>query len=346
MSKIGIVGCGFIGGVHFSAYCKIKGAQLIAVCDQDLTRAKNLLQGASSVGNISVESVKPVSFNTSEVKIYTRYEEMLKDPEIDIIDVCLPTYLHKEAVVKAAKAGKHILCEKPIALSVKEADEMIKAAKKAKVKFMVAHVIRFWPEYAVLAELIKTKAMGKLLEANFQRHSPTPTWSWNNWILDEKKSMSAAGDLHIHDTDYILYICGTPKSVSSLGVKGRVTKKGVDHIMTQFNYGNGPKVYSEGGWAYGDKYPFRMAFWALFEKGAVEFNSMNCQLTVYEDGKEPVKPIPPAGDGYLREIQYFLNCIENGKNPSIVTPDDARESLRITLAEINSVEKAKPIVLK
>ena len=344
MVKIGIVGCGFIGGVHFSAYCKIKGAKLVAVCDQDSTRANNLVKGISSGGNLSVEAAKPLSFNPSEVKIYTQLEEMLKDPEIQVIDVCLPTYLHKDAVIKAAKAGKNVLCEKPMTLDLKDADEMIAAAKKAKVKFMVAHVIRFWPEYVVLTELITKKSMGKLLEANFQRHSPTPTWTWNNWILDSKKSLSAAVDLHVHDTDYILYVCGIPKSVSSLGVTGRVTK-GVDHIMTEYNYGKGPKIFAEGGWAYGAKYPFRMAFWALFEKGAVEFNSMSCKLTVYENGKEPVCPKLPEGDGYLREIQYFLSCVEEGKTPSIVTPQDAKESLRITLSEINSVEKCKPIVL-
>jgi len=344
MNKIGIVGCGFIGGVHFSAYCKIKGAKLVAVCDQDITRANNLVKGISSGGNLSVEAAKPISFKTEEVKIYTKLEEMLKDPEIEIIDVCLPTYLHKYAVLKAAKAGKHILCEKPMTLSLKEADEMINAAKKAKVKFMVAHVIRFWPEYVVLTELIEKKSLGKLLEANFQRHSPTPTWCWDNWILDAKKSLAAAGDLHVHDTDYILHICGTPKSVTSLGVKGKPTT-GVDHIMTEYNYGKGPKIYAEGGWGYAAKYPFRMAFWALFEKGAVEFNSMNAKLTIYEDGKEPVTPKLPEGDGYLREIQYFLKCIEEGKAPSVVTPADARESLRIILAEINSVEKGKQIVL-
>ena len=268
MTKIGIVGCGFIGGVHFSAYCKIKGAKLVAVCDRDLNRANNLINGISSGGNLSVEAARPVSFNTSEVKIYANLDEMLNDPEVEIIDVCLPTYLHKEAVIKAAKAGKHILCEKPMTLSLKDADEMINTAKKAKVKFMVAHVIRFWPEYVVLTELITKNSMGKLLEANFQRHSPTPTWTWNNWILDEKKSLSAAVDLHIHDTDYILYICGTPKTISSIGVKGKVTK-GVDHIMTEYNYGKGPKIFAEGGWAYGSKYPFRMAFWALFEKGRI-----------------------------------------------------------------------------
>ena len=344
MTKIGIVGCGFIGGVHFSAYCKIKGAKLVAVCDQDITRANNLVKGISAGGNLSVEGAKPLSFKASEVRIYTKLEDMLKDPDVEIIDVCLPTYLHKEAVIKAAKAGKHILCEKPMALSLEDADEMINAAKKAKVKYMVAHVIRFWPEYVVLTELITKKSMGKLLEANFQRHSPTPTWTWNNWILDEKKSLSAAVDLHIHDTDYIYYICGMPESVSSLGVKGKISK-GVDHIMTEYFYGKGPKIFAEGGWAYGAKYPFRMAFWAIFEKGAVEFNSMNCKLTIYEDGKDPVNPKIPEGDGYLREIQYFLNCVEEGKSPSIVTPQDAKESLRIALSEINSVEKGKQIVL-
>lgn len=344
MVKVGIVGCGFIGGVHYSAYCKLSGAKLVAVCDQDPKRAENLIKGKSSAGNLSVETAKPIGFEPEDVKIYSKLEDMLKDPEIEVIDVCLPTYLHKDAVIKAANAGKNVLCEKPISLSLKDADAMIAAAKKNKVKFMVAHVIRFWPEYVVLTEIVTRRSLGKLLELNMQRHSPTPTWTWNNWILDVKKSLSAAIDLHIHDTDYIYYLCGMPKVVASLGIKGQVTK-GVDHIMTNYYYGKGPKVFAEGGWVYGPKYPFRMAFWALFEKGAVEFNSMNCQLAVYENGKEPVKPKLPEGDGYLREIQYFLKCVENGRYPSVVTPADARESLRLALSEINSVENGKQVVL-
>ncbi|MEI7905584.1 MAG: hypothetical protein WCI43_09270, partial [Candidatus Firestonebacteria bacterium] len=97
--------------------------------------------------------------------------------------------------------------------------------------------------------------------------------------------------------------------------------------------------------AYGAKYPFRMAFWALFEKGAVEFNSMNCPMTVYPNGKEPYKPELPAGDGYTREIEYFLRCVKEGKYPKKVTPEDARESLKICLAEIKSVETKKPVVI-
>jgi len=344
MTKIGLVGCGAIGAVHYSAYCKLKGVKIAAVCDQDHLRAENMLQGKPLTGNIPGKKVKSGSFNPVDVAVYTGLDEMLRDPEIDIIDICLPTFLHKEAVIKSAKAKKHILCEKPIALNLKDADQMLAAVKKYKVKFMVAHVIRFWPEYVVLTEYITKQALGKLLELNLQRHSPAPVWSWNNWLMDEKKSLSAALDLHIHDTDYISYICGKPLYVSSLGVKNAVSK-GIDHIMTEYYFKKGPKVFAEGGWAYPPQYPFRMAFWALFEKGAIEFNSLNCQMTVYEKGRAPLKPRLPKDDAYLREIQYFINCIEKDRPPSIVTPKDAREALRITLAEINSVEKGKPVVL-
>ena len=215
MKKIGLVGCGFIGSVHYNAYCRIKGAKVVAVCDQDYKRAESLLQGENPAGNISTTNKNPISFNPASVEVYTDLKEMLKNPQIDIIDVCLPTYMHKEAVIKSADARKHILCEKPMALSLKEADQMLAAVKKNKVKFMVAHVIRFWPEYVVLTEYITKKSLGDLLLLNLRRLSPTPTWTWNNWILDSKKSLSAALDLHIHDTDYILNICGKPKAVSS-----------------------------------------------------------------------------------------------------------------------------------
>ena len=344
MKKIGLVGCGFIGSVHYNAYCRIKGAKVVAVCDQDYKRAESLLQGENPAGNISTTNKNPISFNPASVEVYTDLKEMLKNPQIDIIDVCLPTYMHKEAVIKSAEARKHIFCEKPMALSLKEADQMLAAVKKNKVKFMVAHVIRFWPEYVVLTEYISKKSLGDLLLLKLQRLSPTPTWTWNNWVLDSKKSLSAALDLHIHDTDYILNICGKPKAVSSVGLKG-VVSQGVDHIHTGYIYAGGPKVSAEGGWAYVANYPFRMAFNALFEKGAIEYDSMNCKMKVYEKGRPAITPVLPKGDGYLREIQYFLKCVETDRCPSIVTPKEARESLRITLAEINSMENGKPVVL-
>lgn len=343
MPKVGIVGTGFIGGVHYGAYCKITGAEVVAMCDLDTEKAKKMVKGEATGGNIQIKSAKPVSFNPDNIKFYNKLEDLIADKNVEIVDVCLPTYLHKDAVIKCARGGKNILCEKPIALNLKEADEMIKAVKKAKVKFMVAHVIRFWPEYVVLKEIIDSKSLGKLLSISFMRYSPTPTWTWDNWILNSKKSLSAALDLHIHDADFILYICGKPKKVVSLGVK-KVTN-GIDHIMTEYFYSKGPLVYAEGGWAFPEKFPFRMAFWSLFEKGAVEYNIMNVPLTLYEQGREPVRLNVPEGDGYLREIQYFLKCVKQGEYPDVVTPEDARESLRIILSEIKSVERDKPVVL-
>ena len=177
MTKIGLVGCGSIGAVHYGAYCKLKGVKIAAVCDLDPLRAENMLQGKPVTGNIPGKKVKPNSFNPAEAAVYTSLDEMLRDPEIDIVDICLPTFLHKEAVIKSAKAKKDILCEKPLALNLKDADQMLAAVKKNKVKFMVAHVIRFWPEYVVLTEYITKQALGKLLELNLQRHSPAPVWS-------------------------------------------------------------------------------------------------------------------------------------------------------------------------
>ncbi|MFH1823762.1 MAG: Gfo/Idh/MocA family oxidoreductase [Candidatus Firestonebacteria bacterium] len=343
MPKVGIVGTGFIGGVHYGAYCKITGAEVVAICDLDTEKAKKMVKGEATGGNIQIESAKPVSFNPNDIKFYNKLENLIADKNIEIIDVCLPTYLHKDAVIKCARGGKNVLCEKPITTNLKDADEMIKVVKKAKIKFMVAHVIRFWPEYVVLKQIIDNKSLGKLLSMSFTRYSPTPTWTWNNWILNSKKSLSAALDLHIHDADFILYICGKPDKVASLGAK-KVTK-GVDHIITEYFYNKGPSVYAEGGFAFPEKFPFRMAFLALFEKGAIEYNCMNVPMTVYESGKEPIQPNLPEGDGYIREIQYFLKCVEQEKYPATVTPLDARESLRIILSEIKSVETGKPVVI-
>ncbi len=335
MVKVGVIGAGFMGTMHSQCYSLVPGAKLIGIADIREEKTKELAK----------------KFNCLA---YEEAEKLLKNPELDAVDICLPTFMHKEWVIKAADAGKDILCEKPIALNLSDADEMIEATQKAKVRFMVAQVIRFWPEYIKLKEIFDKKELGNLLSLSFSRLSSTPTWGWKDWLTDPEKSGSALIDLHIHDTDYILYLLGKPNSIFSSGTK---VKGGYTHIFSTFKYPEGITIFTEGGWDFINNFPFTMAFTALFEEGVVEFNTRyEKPFAIYKEGKVdyPVlgEDIPRVTDtsgniselgGYYNEIKYFVECVQEKKKPDIVTPEEARNSLALVLKEMESADKGEKI---
>jgi len=331
MLKVGVIGGGFTGDMHSQCYkalshrCEIKG-----IVDVNPERSKELEE-------------------KFKVKIYRDAQELIDEKDVNIIDVCLPTYLHKEYALKAARAGKHVLCEKPIALTVKDGEEMVKATKKAKVKFMIAHVIRFWPEYVYLKNLVKRRKLGRLRSITLTRLSPRPIWSWQNWMQQPEKSGGAFTDLHIHDTDFFLYLLGWPKKISSHAVK---SKHGWDHVFSTFYYRNGAIASLEAGWDMPDNYPFTMAFTANFEKGTVEYNSRHNIFNIYKTGGKikshrfanevtaegSIGNVASPG-GYIKEIEYFLDLCSGKKVSKIITSEDAVMSLRLIQEELKDARK-------
>ena len=349
MVKIGVIGAGFMGAMHSQCYALLPGAELTGIADIRKEKAEELAKKFNAVA-------------------YKDAEELLKS-DVDAVDICLPTYIHREWVVKAANFGKNVLCEKPIALSLEDADEMVNSAHKNDIIFMVAQVIRFWPEYIRLKEIKDSGELGKLLSLSLSRLSPLPTWGWENWLQFPEKSGSALFDLHIHDTDYLLYLLGKPKAVFSSGTKvnggesypvDRILSSGWDggysRIFSFFEYPDCP-VSVEGGWDFVDVFPFRMAYVARFEKGVVEYNTgYSKPFAIYTQGKAEYpklgEDIPKVTDtsgniselgGYYSEIKYFVECVEGKKKPTIVTPEDARESLALVFKELESAEKGEKI---
>ncbi len=332
MVKVGIIGAGFMGKMHSSVYQALPGAKLVAVADLEAKKAKEILP---------------------EGKIYTRMEDLLKDPQVDLVDVCLPTFLHKEAVIKSTRAGKHVLCEKPIALSVEDAEEMIKEVEKARVKFMVAHCIRLWPEYMVLKEIVEKGEMGKVVHATFRRLSPLPDWSWDGWLMDPAKSGGALFDLHIHDVDFSLYLLGKPAYIYSQGFRNQA---GCSHVFSLFSYREGTVAHLEGGWDYPASFPFTHSYLVKMEKGILAFNPHYPQSLLLYQGEEVESPeikkvevsVGAGGNiedlgGYYNEIAYFVKCIEEDRFPEIITPQDARDSLYLVSKEKESMEKGTKV---
>jgi predicted dehydrogenase len=326
MLKAGIVGCGFMGRMHANVFKALGNADLVAFADLKPERAKAYADefGGNSYGSIA---------------------EMVKAEGLDAVHICTPTDTHKDLTLEAFDAGVHVLCEKPMAMSVAEADAMIAGAASSGKRLMIGHCIRFWPEYQVLKELVDTQRFGKLLSVNLTRYGSFPTWQEDDWNEFEERAGGGVLDMHIHDTDYILHLLGEPDTIDSWGV---IDKTGPAHAFTTMTFG-GAIAQVEGGWNLPSCAPFKMAFRAIFENGAAIMDAG--PLTLYEDGKEAVEPefekVEVAGGGnlsdlggYLVEIKHFVDRLISGEEFDTVTPESSKRSLEVTLEEIRQI-KAK-----
>ena len=342
MVKVGIVGVGFMGKMHFNVYKNYPKARVVALADVDpVKRAGDW----SRIGG-NVEDKRAANVDLSGIRVYSKAEELFKDENVDVVDITLPTFLHAKYAVAALKAGKHVICEKPMALTLADCDKMMAAADAAKRTLVIAHCIRFWPEWTVLKQIIKSGKYGRVKAARFYRMSLTPTWSWTNWLLDGKRSGGALVDLHVHDVDYVNYAFGVPKAVQSSGVVGGVSKTGIDSISTQYLYTGGPQVVAEAHWMAAPGFGFTHGFHAVLEGATIEFDSKtNTPLTVHESSGKSIQPKKPENDGYVTELRYFVDCIAAGKKPTTVTARDGRNALKVALAEDRSVRTRKPVVV-
>ena len=302
MLKIGVAGVGGISGAHIPCWQEMNETELTAICD-----------------------IRPEQMEKYDgVKKYTDLDEMLDQEHIDILDICLPTYLHADTAVKAMDRGIHVLCEKPVSLKKEDAVRVYEAARKNNVRFMVAHVLRFWREYVFVKEIYDSGKYGKLLSGNMSRIGVRPKWSWDNWMMDENRSGLVPFDLHIHDLDYMVYVFGKPVNVTCF----RAQHPQQDYLNVTYQFGDF-FINSEAAW-YDSPYPFTASFRFQFEKAVIAMEGG--KLTVYEQSgniydlqdngekKDTGSINLPKSDAYANEIRYFTECVLSGKNADIVKP--------------------------
>ncbi len=340
MIRLALVGLGFIGQAHFRVHREASGVDLVAVCDKLPERVAE--QVPSLAGNLGGD---PTPLDLSALARFTSFEELLAAGGLDCVDLCTPTFLHADMAVQALEAGLHVICEKPMALSVPECQRMIDAARANDRFLFIAQCIRFWPAYEVAADLVARGALGRIVSAKFTRLSATPVWSESNWILDPALSGGALLDLHIHDVDFIASVFGTPPAVFSRAANAFTVGPKVNHVLTQYLYDDFLCV-AEAGWAMPTGFPFTMAFQILGDQGLLDFAlGRDPALILYRpDGEQTVPPIA-SETGYVREMAYFFQCINSGCAPLRVTPESARESVRICAAEFESAQTGKPVAL-
>jgi len=335
MIRVGVIGLGMMGNTHLDVYAKRKDVQVVAISDINPDR---LSGKARAKGNI--EGQAQGGIDLSKVTRHPEGKLLIADPDVDIVDICLPTPMHVEYAIAALQAGKHVLVEKPLGRTAADAHKLAQAASKAKGMIMPAMCMRFWPAWEWLKQAADDGRYGKVRAAHFRRVANHPG---GDFYLNGKACGGALLDLHVHDTDFVYHLFGKPEAVFSQGYR-KITDH-IDHVVTQYIFKDGPIVSAEGGWVMAPGFGFSMQYTINFENATAIFDiAQKDQLVVVQDGKRQAISVRD-GMGYEHEIDYFLKCVADNTPPSVVTIPDAAVAIDIVEAEARSVDSGQIVKL-
>jgi len=326
MKRVGIVGCGTMGTTHAQAW-RSTDAELVGFFDID-----------PEAGQRAAERFGVAAFCDQDAL----------HQAVDIVDVCTPTYTHREVVIAAVQAGRHVICEKPMSLSVEHCADMIRGARDNNVRLFIAQVVRFFPEYAAAKQLIDDGAIGKLGVIRLTRGGTHPAEGPRGWFAEEYRSGGVVLDLMVHDLDYARWLGGDVERVFCQRHLGPAA----DYALVTLRFRNGAMGHVEGSWAYPSG--FRTGFDIAGDDGLITHNSEeSVPLTIrYRDSGQgagrvtvPSSPLFPEDSPYALELQHFVHCIETGEEP-LVTPMDAMAAVQAATAARESALLGRPVVLQ
>ncbi len=345
MINVGIAGIGFMGMTHYNAYQKVRGAKVCALCEQDQKRLGG--DWRSIKGNFGPQGTM---MDLSGIERTTELDEMLADGKLDLIDVCLPPSLHAEVTIKALKAGKHVFCEKPIALNPADAKRMVKAAEKAGKQLMIGHVLPFFPEFAFAYKAITSGKYGKLLGGHFKRIISDPLW-----LPDFYNPHTIGGpmlDLHVHDAHFIRVIGGMPTAVQSVGsMRGEVVKR----FSTQFRFDDPELVITAASGVIDQQgRGFTHAYEIYLERATIFFDAagigddwvVGYPLTVLTDKGHVQKPKLGGGDpcdSFVDEIKEVVRSVRTETPSKLLAGELACDAVVLCQKQTQSVQRGRAV---
>ena len=319
--KVLIVGAGLMGEVHSKNYNNITDVEIVGIVDKNTAKAGALAE-----------------------KYGCRYFEELTDGFVcrpDFVDICLPTRFHKESIIESFKAGMDVICEKPISLSVQEACDIVDASKEYGRKFMVAHVVRFWPEYAKLSDMINKNEFNNIKCATFFRYGPSPNWSEGNWMLSDKKSGGIIYDVAIHDFDFVISLFGMPDWV--FAKKSMMGEDYTAYVNVILGYKD-VNVMIESGFITAVSYPFTTGFRLNNGEVTLEYENKSGKGLLMYSAEPGVKKLEyPDYDPYKAELNYFMDCIRNDMKPAVGSGEDAIKAVLLASLIEESAKNNKKI---
>lgn len=326
--KIGIVGTGFMGSIHAAGW-----AETPATIAGFVSKAPEQAQMLA---------------NAYQAKLYPDFETMLA--EVDVVDICAPTHLHYEMTLQAAAAGKAIICEKPLARTLAQGQEMIQACRAAGVKLFVAHVVRFFPEYAQAKAAIERGDIGQPAVLRLTRGTFSPKKAADNWFVDFEKSGGMMLDLMIHDFDYARWLAGEVETVFAKKLSSTRPEVPGDYGLAILTHRSGAISHVESSWAYPPPL-FRTRFELAGTDGLLQFDSgrtsaigLHLHRQTDEAPDVPLPSSPLSESPYTTEIKAFYQALV-ADAPVPVTAADGLAALQIALAAIESAQTGQAVKL-
>jgi predicted dehydrogenase len=347
--RIGLIGVGFMGMTHFEGARVLEGGRIAAIA----TRNRKKLDGDWSdiQGNFGPRGSSHVDL--TDVAKYSDFRQLLRDPNIDMVDICLPTDQHEAVTIEALEASKHVLVEKPIAIEQDAAQRMLAAARKAGRLLMVAQVLPFFPEFRYVREAIESGRYGRVRSAFFRRVITPPDWSSD--MHDFKKLGGWGVDLHIHDNHYIGLVCGVPQAVFS---RGLLVDGLVNHVCTQYLYDDPEKnVSSISGGIAASGLKFGHSLEVFLEKATIQFDAgtygsdwiVNRPLTLITDDGAVTQPQPGGRTewcgAFTDELQEAVDAVRGGGEPPTLNGRLAVDALQLCHAEAESIRSGSIVRL-
>ncbi len=337
---VGVIGLGFMGATHIRAYASAHRAgfanQLIAVADPGPDR---LTGRAMAAGNIDTGADEHL-FDPEQVRATQNPVEVFNDPRVELVSICAHTDAHVDLAVSALECGKHVMVEKPVAITRAGVQRVADAARASGRVCMPGMCIRFWPGWDWLRDRVRDGSLGPVRSAVFRRLGSMPTWS--SFYADESRSGGALFDLHIHDSDYVRHLFGPPDAVTSAGSRS--------HITTLYHYERGPRhVVAEGGWDLAPGFGFRMQYTVVFEKATADFDiGRTPRLTLSRDGRTEPVPIDTKLTGYDLELRALIAAIAQGPGrwASPVPLEDAMAVTDLLHRELESIEQGGAVSVR
>ena len=345
MLRVGIVGLGFMGMIHYLAYRKVRGAKVVAVCETDPKRLAG--DWRSIKGNFGPKGQR---MDLSHLARYSRVEDLLADPHVDLVDVCLPPSLHAATAAAASSAGKHVFCEKPIALTPADAERMVRAAERAGKLLMIGHVLPFFPEYHFAYEAVCQGRYGRMLGGHFKRIISDPLWLPD--FYNPATTGRPMSELHVHDAHFIRLLCGMPRQVQSAGrMRGEV----VERFHTQFLFDDPDVVVTAASGVIDQQgRPFTHGFEIYLEQATLLYEhatigkglDANLPLTVLENNGKVKRPKLGGGDpvnSFVREISEVVRAVEAGQPSPVLDGRLARDAVVLCQKQTESVRRGRAV---
>src|SRR3712207_451429 len=324
--RVGVIGAGFIGAIHLGAFANMPEVEVVGVAD---ARPETAAAGAALVG----------------ARAYSSYEDMVMTEDVEVVDVCLPTAYHRELALTAARAGKHVVLEKPIARTLEDAEAVLEAFSGTENRLFVGHVVRVFPEYIKSKEMMEAGEIGTVGVARTSRRSPFLT-GWNDWYADWRMSGGVLPGLVIHDFRFLRWALGEVERGYARGVLGHGYNR-LDYALVTLRFAGGAIAHVEGEWGYPG--PFNYSVEVAGGRALVTADSTESPPPVEllggaaSPGESP--DLLTGKSPFQTELEHFIECITTGAEP-IVEPRDAYEALRIGLAATHSVLTGEPVTLE